>query len=45
MFALAKFMDARLRAGNKENSEEEFDSVMHRAMQIFRFIQGNIPLY
>ncbi|CAJ0949958.1 unnamed protein product, partial [Mesorhabditis belari] len=37
---IAKFMDARLRAGNKENSEEELDSVMYRAMQIFRFIQG-----
>ncbi|CAJ0563235.1 unnamed protein product, partial [Mesorhabditis spiculigera] len=37
---IAKFMDARLRAGNKESNEEELDLTMHKAMQIFRFIQG-----
>lgn len=33
-------MDSKLRTGNKECSEEELDSVMDRAIVLFRFVQG-----
>ncbi|KAF7633371.1 CULLIN_2 domain-containing protein [Meloidogyne graminicola] len=36
----AKFMDLKLRTGNKECTEEELDSVMDRVIVIFRFVQG-----
>lgn len=38
---LAKFMDMKLRTGNKECSEEELDAVMDRVIVLFRFIQGS----
>lgn len=38
--SLAKFMDGKLRAGNKDCSEEEFDGLMDRAIVIFRFAHG-----
>ncbi|KAL7070006.1 hypothetical protein ACQ4LE_010780 [Meloidogyne hapla] len=36
----AKFMDLKLRTGNKECTEEELDSVMDKVIVIFRFVQG-----
>ncbi|KAH7728259.1 cullin-4A [Aphelenchoides avenae] len=37
---IAKFMDFKLRCGNKECSDEELDNVMDSVMLLFRFIQG-----
>ncbi|KAL3098075.1 hypothetical protein niasHT_027620 [Heterodera trifolii] len=37
---IAKFMDSKLRTGNKECSEEELDEVMDRVIVLFRFVQG-----
>lgn len=37
---IAKFVDAKLRTGNKESSEEEFDSLLDKVMLMFRFIHG-----
>lgn len=37
---IAKFMDAKLRTGNKQCSEEELESIMDRAIMLFRFVQG-----
>nr|CAD2175465.1 unnamed protein product [Meloidogyne enterolobii] len=36
----AKFMDLKLRTGNKECTEDELDSVMDKVIVIFRFVQG-----
>lgn len=33
-------MDAKLRTGNKESSDEELDKLMDRVITLFRFIQG-----
>lgn len=37
---IAKFMDVKLRAGNKECSDEELDNLMDKVIVLFRFIQG-----
>eukprot|EP00271_Cylindrocystis_brebissonii_P008559 TRINITY_DN22947_c0_g1_i1.p1 TRINITY_DN22947_c0_g1~~TRINITY_DN22947_c0_g1_i1.p1 ORF type:complete len:827 (-),score=185.08 TRINITY_DN22947_c0_g1_i1:668-3148(-) len=37
---IAKFIDARLRAGNKGTSDEELEGVLDRVLVLFRFIQG-----
>ncbi len=37
---IAKFIDNKLRAGNKESSEEELDKILDRIMVLFRFIHG-----
>lgn len=37
---IAKFVDAKLRAGNKESSEEELEKLLDKVMVIFRFIHG-----
>ncbi|KJE89856.1 Cullin 4 [Capsaspora owczarzaki ATCC 30864] len=37
---IAKFIDAKLRAGNKEATEEELETVLDRLMILFRYIQG-----
>jgi len=37
---IAKFIDNKLRAGNKECSEEELDKILDRIMVLFRFIHG-----
>ncbi|XP_014681402.1 PREDICTED: cullin-4A-like [Priapulus caudatus] len=38
--ALAKFVDSKLRAGNKEATEEELERLLDKIMVIFRFIHG-----
>ena len=37
---VAKAVDARLRAGNKEASEEELEKILDRLLILFRFIHG-----
>ncbi|GBG65908.1 hypothetical protein CBR_g54200 [Chara braunii] len=37
---IAKFIDAKLRAGNKGTSEEELEAVLDKVLVLFRFIQG-----
>lgn len=37
---IAKFVDSKLRAGNKEASEEEMERTLDKIMVIFRFIHG-----
>ncbi|EDO35660.1 predicted protein [Nematostella vectensis] len=37
---IAKFVDSKLRAGNKEATEEELERLLDRIMVIFRFIHG-----
>ena len=37
----AKYVDSKLRAGNKEATEEELERILDKIMIIFRFIHGN----
>jgi len=37
---IAKFVDSKLRAGNKESSEEEMERLLDKIMVLFRFIHG-----
>lgn len=37
---LAKFVDCKLRAGNKEATEEELERLLDKIMVLFRFIHG-----
>lgn len=37
---IAKFVDTKLRAGNKEATEEEMERILDKIMVIFRFIHG-----
>lgn len=37
---IAKFVDSKLRAGNKEWSEEEMEKLLDKIMVLFRFIHG-----
>ncbi|CAI7769493.1 unnamed protein product [Closterium sp. NIES-53] len=37
---IAKFIDGKLRAGNKGLSDEELESTLDRVLVLFRFIQG-----
>ena len=37
---IAKAMDARLRTGNKEASEEELEKILDKLLILFRFIHG-----
>ena len=39
-FVLAKAVDARLRTGNKEASEEELEKILDKLLILFRFIHG-----
>ena len=36
----AKFVDSKLRAGNKESTEEEMERLLDKIMVLFRFIHG-----
>lgn len=40
-FCAAKYVDSKLRAGNKEATEEELERILDKIMIIFRFIHGN----
>nr|CAD7199683.1 unnamed protein product [Timema douglasi]CAD7262933.1 unnamed protein product [Timema shepardi]CAD7405403.1 unnamed protein product [Timema poppensis] len=37
---IAKFVDSKLRAGNKESTEEELEKLLDKIMVLFRFIHG-----
>ncbi|CAA7042773.1 unnamed protein product [Microthlaspi erraticum] len=37
---IAKFLDEKLRAGNKGTSEEELENILEKVLILFRFIQG-----
>jgi len=37
---IAKFLDSKLRAGNKEATEEELERLLDKIMVLFRFIHG-----
>ncbi|KAM9826637.1 cullin-4A isoform 2-T2 [Syngnathus typhle] len=37
---IAKYVDSKLRAGNKESTEEELERILDKIMIIFRFIHG-----
>ncbi len=37
---LAKYIDNKLRSGNKEATEEELDKILDKIMVLFRFIHG-----
>ncbi|KAF9366738.1 Cullin-4 [Mortierella sp. NVP85] len=37
---VAKYLDLRLRSGNKELSDEEMESTLDRVLVLFRYIQG-----
>ncbi|CAN6286594.1 unnamed protein product [Urochloa humidicola] len=37
---IAKFLDEKLRAGNKGTSEEELEGILDKVLVLFRFIQG-----
>ena len=37
---VARFIDAKLRSGNKGTSEEELEDVLDKTMTLFRYIDG-----
>ena len=37
---IAKYIDSKLRAGNKESTEEEMEVILDKIMVLFRFING-----
>ena len=37
---IAKFVDSKLRAGNKESTEEEMERLLDKIMVLFRYIHG-----
>lgn len=39
-YLLAKYVDMKLRAGNKEATEEELEQILDKIMVLFRFIHG-----
>ena len=39
-FSVAKYIDTKLRSGNKEATEEELERLMDKIMVLFRFIHG-----
>nr|CAG4643744.1 EOG090X01NX [Lepidurus arcticus] len=41
---IAKYVDAKLRAGNKEATEEELEKMLDKIMVLFRFIHGKDDL-
>lgn len=40
VFSSAKFVDSKLRAGNKEATEDELERLLDKIMVLFRFIHG-----
>lgn len=41
----AKYVDSKLRAGNKEATEEELERILDKIMIIFRFIHGQLYFF
>lgn len=42
LLVTAKHVDSKLRAGNKEATDEELEKMLDKIMIIFRFIYGNL---
>lgn len=42
IFFSAKYVDSKLRAGNKEATDEELEKMLDKIMIIFRFIYGEL---
>jgi hypothetical protein len=42
---VARFIDSKLRSGNKGTSEEELEEVLDRTMTLFRYIDGKVQLH
>lgn len=42
---IAKFVDEKLRAGNKGTSEEELEGTLDKVLVLFRFIQVSFNCY
>ncbi|KAF9684160.1 hypothetical protein SADUNF_Sadunf04G0088800 [Salix dunnii] len=42
---IAKFLDEKLRAGNKVTSEEELEGTLEKVLVLFRFIQANTSIF
>lgn len=42
MYFAAKHVDSKLRAGNKEATDEELEKMLDKIMIIFRFIYGTV---
>lgn len=42
LFPVAKYVDAQLKSGNKEWSDEELDKLLDRVMVLFRYIHGEL---
>lgn len=42
---IAKFVDLKLKAGNKELKEEELEKLMDRLLILFRYIHGKSAFY
>lgn len=42
MYFSAKHVDSKLRAGNKEATDEELEKMLDKIMIIFRFIYGSL---
>ena len=40
VFHVAKYIDAQLKSGNKEWSDEELDKLLDKVMVLFRYIHG-----
>lgn len=45
LLVTAKHVDSKLRAGNKEATDEELEKMLDKIMIIFRFIYGNLPSF
>jgi cullin 4 len=41
-YLLAKYVDSKLRSGNKSMNDDELDSVLDNVLILFRYIQGMI---
>lgn len=39
-YILAKYVDSKLRAGNKEATDEELEELLDKVIILFRFING-----
>ncbi len=42
LFPAAKYVDAQLKSGNKEWSDEELDKLLDKVMVLFRYIHGEL---
>ena len=41
---IAKFIDSKLRSGNKEQTEEELEELLDKVMVLFRYVTSSVCL-